>query len=90
MNGSNGRSPWLCVRSWTRSQSTKVSSASRCDSSSLAASGGSSSLSVSVAALDTRLNRAASRSAKMPPQVKRSGAWRTATVSGKSTAEWVS
>ena len=79
----------MWVRSWTRSHRTNVSSASRWSSSSRAASGGSASRVVSAAARTTRRNRAASRSAKIAPHVN-VGTSRTATVSGKRTAELVS
>ncbi len=90
MNGSKGRSPWLWVRSWTMSHNTKVCWVRCWSVSRPRASSGSSSLVTSQAASMTRRKRAASRSQKMPPQVNRSGASRTATVSGKRTAEWVS
>ncbi|CAM5553557.1 hypothetical protein SRIMM317S_02659 [Streptomyces rimosus subsp. rimosus] len=90
MKGSKGRSPWLWVRSWTMSHRTNASW-QRCWSASIARmSSGSSTPSVATAASLTRRKRAASRSQKMPPQVKRSGASRTAMVSGKRTAELVS
>ena len=79
----------MCVRSWIRSHITKVSSARRWSSRSLAASAGSSSLVISDAARSTRRNRAASRSAKIAPQVN-VGISRIATDSGNSTAEFVS
>ena len=68
---------------------TNVSSVSCWSSSSRAASGGSARLVVSAAAATTRRNRAASRSAKIAPQVN-FGTSRMATVSGNSTAELVS
>ncbi len=90
MKGSNGRSPWLWVRSWTMSQSTNACS-QRCWSPTISRmSSGSSTPRSSTEASVTRRKRAASRSQKMPPQLKRSGASRTAMVSGKSTAELVS
>ena len=89
MNGSKGRSPRMCVRSWMRSHITKVPSASSWLESSSASSAGSSSWVISAAAETTRRKRAASRSWKMAPHVK-VGISRMATVSGKRTAEFVS
>ena len=79
----------MWVRSWMRSHITKVSSARRWSFSRRSASAGSSSRVISDAVRTTRRNRAASRSAKMAPQVN-DGISRIATVSGKSTAESVS
>ena len=77
----------MWVRSWMRSHMTKVSSVSRWSSSSRAASGGRASLVVSAAAATTARNRAASRSAKIAPQVN-FGTSRMATVSGKARPSW--
>jgi hypothetical protein len=89
MNGSKGRSPWLCVRSWIMSQSPNASCASAWSATSRAASSGSSSRVTSAAAEVTARNLAASRSLKIAPQVN-FGTSRMATVSGNSTAELVS
>ena len=89
MNGSNGRSPRMCVRSWMMSHITNVRSASSWSSSRAAASSGSSSFVISDAARTTRRYRAASRSWKIAPHVN-GGISRIATVSGNSTAEFVS
>ena len=79
----------MWVRSWIRSHMTNVCSVSFWSSSSRPASSGSSSLVISDAARTTRRNLAASRSAKIAPQVN-VGTSRIATLSGKSTAEFVS
>ena len=68
---------------------TKARSASSWSAMRRAASGGRDRRVTAAASETTRRNRAASRSAKMPPHVK-VGISRIATVSGKSTAEFVS
>ena len=80
----------MWVRSWMRSHITKVRSVSAWSSSRRCASGVSSSFVISAAASRRRVRkRAASRSAKIAPQVN-GGISRIATVSGNSTAELVS
>src|SRR5436309_3281184 len=68
MNGSNGRSPCMWVRSWTRSQRMYASRESRGDSRRHAASGGRLRRRISAAREQTRRKRSDSRSQKMPPK----------------------
>ena len=79
----------MCERSWMRSHITNVSSASSWSSSSSCCVGSSSSLVIAAASRTTARKRAASRSWKIAPQVN-AGISRIATVSGNSTAEFVS
>ena len=89
MNGSNGRSPWLCARSWIRSHSSYASRDSGSQASSAAASGGRLSRSVSTARADVARKRSASRSQKMAPKWL-TGLPATLTVSGNRTAHSLS
>ena len=71
MNGSKGRSPWLCQRSWIMSQSTYVSSARSADDASAMASGGMSIWRTSTPLSVERRNRDDSRSQKIAAEVVR-------------------
>ena len=90
MNGSNGRSPWLCARSWMRSHSAKACSETGSDATSPAASGGRLICRIRAAAPIVRRKRRASRSQKIAPKWWRDGRTATDTVSGNSVAHSLS